>query len=86
MEIGRGHFPPVGSPDGPVSLFVHEFDEGYLIHAGWPAPEDPTAPPSSPGGSNIVINKSNGDVTSVPNFPAELAIETYRDWYRPENS
>ncbi|MCK7625348.1 hypothetical protein MUU72_19945 [Streptomyces sp. RS10V-4] len=83
LEIGRTHFPPVGSPDGPVSLFVHEFDEGYLIHAGWPAPEDPTAPPATPGGSNIVINKANGDVTSVPNFPPESAIEVYRQWYRP---
>ncbi|MEK2473672.1 MULTISPECIES: hypothetical protein [Streptomyces] len=83
LEIGRAYFPPVGSPGGPVSLLVHEFDEGYLVHAGWPAPEDPTAPPVSPGGTNIVITKSNGDVTTVPNFPPESAIAVYRQWYRP---
>ncbi|MFF0625409.1 hypothetical protein [Streptomyces sp. NPDC004296] len=83
LEIGRAYFPPVGSPGGPVSLLVHAFDEGYLVYAGWPAPEDPTAPPVSPGGTNIVITKSNGDVTTVPNFPPESAIAVYRQWYRP---
>ncbi|MGG2462930.1 hypothetical protein ACO0M4_24475 [Streptomyces sp. RGM 3693] len=82
LEIGRAYFPPVGSPGGPVSLLVHVFDEGYLVHAGWPAPEDPTAPPAGPGGTNIVIAKSNGDVTTVPNFPPESAISVYRQWYR----
>ncbi|MFB7633717.1 hypothetical protein ACFC0M_22630 [Streptomyces sp. NPDC056149] len=82
-EIGSAYFPPVGSPGGPVSLFVHEFAEGYLIHAGWPAPEDPTAPPANPGGTNIVLTKANGDVTTVPNFPPESAIAVYRQWYRP---
>ncbi|GGU88597.1 hypothetical protein GCM10010211_63790 [Streptomyces albospinus] len=77
-DIGRAYFPPVGSPDGPVSLLVHEFDEGYLVQAGWPAPEDPTALPSSPGGANIVIAKSDGEVTYVPNFPPETAIALYR--------
>ncbi|MFF2808546.1 hypothetical protein ACFVT2_15510 [Streptomyces sp. NPDC058000] len=83
LEIGRAYFPPVGSPGGPVSLLVHAFDEGYLVHAGRPAPEDPTAPPASPGGTHIVIAKSNGDVTTVPNFPPESAIAVYRQWYRP---
>ncbi|MGW5939074.1 hypothetical protein ACWIG3_08720 [Streptomyces celluloflavus] len=86
LEIGRAYFPPVGSPGGPVSLFVHEFDIGYLIHAGYPAPEDPTAPPSHPGGSNIAISKLNGDVTTLPNFPPESAVEVYRQWYRPSTS
>ncbi|MCE4943841.1 MULTISPECIES: hypothetical protein [Streptomyces] len=83
LEIGRAYFPPVGAPGGPVSLLVHEFDEGYLVYAGWPAPEDPTAPPASPGGTNIVITKANGDVTTVPNFPPDSAIAVYRQWYRP---
>ncbi|WP_268977861.1 hypothetical protein [Streptomyces sp. GS7] len=82
-DIGRAYFPPVGSPDGPVSILVHEFDEGYLVQAGWPAPEDPTALPSSPGGANIVIAKSDGEVTHVPNFPPEPAIALYRRTRRP---
>lgn len=86
LEIGRGHYPPIGSPGGPASLFVHEFDVGYLIHAGWPAPEDPTAAPPNPGGSHIVISKLNGEVTAVPNFPPESAVEVYRQWYRPSAS
>ncbi|WP_241777682.1 hypothetical protein [Streptomyces sp. CT34] len=85
-DIGRAYFPPVGSPDGPVSILVHEFDEGYLVQAGWPAPEDPTALPSSPGGANIVIAKSDGEVTYVPNFPPEPAIELYRRIRHPGTS
>ncbi|BDM67441.1 hypothetical protein HEK616_09280 [Streptomyces nigrescens] len=85
LDIGRRHFPEVGSPDGPASLHVHEFDLGYLVHAGWPAPEDPTAPPASPGGSNVVINKENGDVTFLPNFPPAEIEDLYRRVYRPSS-
>ncbi|WP_234445375.1 hypothetical protein [Streptomyces rimosus] len=77
LEIGRTHFPPVGSPNGPVSLFVHEFDIGYLIYAGYPPHDDPNSPPPSPGGSNIVISKADGEVTFLPNFPPEPAVELY---------
>ncbi|TSB15687.1 hypothetical protein [Streptomyces benahoarensis] len=77
LEIGRNHFPPVGSPGGPTGLFVHEFDEGYLIHAGWPLPEDPSAPPAQPGGSNVVIAKEDGEVTFLPNFPPPEAVKLY---------
>ncbi|MFG2827894.1 hypothetical protein [Streptomyces sp. NPDC048434] len=77
LEIGRRHYPEVGSPDGPTGLFVHEFDDGYLIHASWPPAEDPTAPPAEPGGSNVVIAKADGEVTFLPNFPPESAVELY---------
>ncbi|MGW8554124.1 hypothetical protein [Streptomyces tubercidicus] len=86
LEIGQKYFPEVGSPGGPSSLYVHEFDIGYLIHAGWPASEDSTGRPSSPGGSNIVISKIDGQVSSVPNFPEETAVEIYRKVYRPDSS
>ncbi|WP_406217727.1 hypothetical protein [Streptomyces decoyicus] len=81
LVIGRQHFPEVGSPGGPSELYVHEFDIGYLIHAGWPAPEDPTARPSEPGGTNVVISKIDGEVADVPNFPPEDAVELYRESY-----
>ncbi|GES29399.1 hypothetical protein AB0G60_07645 [Streptomyces angustmyceticus] len=77
LAIGRQHFPEVGSPGGPSALFVHEFDIGYLVHASWPRPEDPTAPPAELGGSNVVISKTDGEVTFVPNFPPESAVELY---------
>ncbi|MFD7920476.1 hypothetical protein ACFV3R_14775 [Streptomyces sp. NPDC059740] len=86
LEIGRQHFPAPGSPGGPTNLFVHEFDAGYLVHASWPPPEDPQAPPAEPGGSNVVISKINGDVTFVPNFPPEEAVELYHRWYRPSTT
>ncbi|MFE6741990.1 hypothetical protein [Streptomyces tubercidicus] len=86
LEIGQKYFPEVGSPGGPSSLYVHEFDIGYLIHAGWPASEDSAGRPSSPGGSNIVISKIDGQVASVPNFPEETAVEIYREVYRPDSS
>lgn len=77
LEIGRQHFPEVGSPGGPSGLFVHEFDIGYLIHANRPPAEDPTALPAEPGGSNVVIAKGNGEVSFLPNFPPESAVELY---------
>ncbi|MFI9724426.1 hypothetical protein ACIHFE_33150 [Streptomyces sp. NPDC052396] len=83
LEIGRMHFPPIGSPGGPVSLFVHEFDVGYLIRAGWPVPEHPGDIPMAPGGGNIAISKIDGDVAFLPNFPPESAIALYRRSYRP---
>ncbi|MFI6767880.1 hypothetical protein [Streptomyces sp. NPDC050355] len=86
LEIGRQHFPEVGSPGGPAGLFVHEFDLGYLVFASWPPPEDPTAPPADPGGSQVAINKTNGDVTFLPNFPPEAAVELYHRFYRPSEA
>ncbi|MEW9518554.1 hypothetical protein [Streptomyces tubercidicus] len=86
LEIGQKYFPEVGSPGGPSSLYVHEFDIGYLIHAGWPTIPDSTGRPSSPGGSNIVISKIDGQVASVPNFPEETAVQIYRKVYRPNGS
>ncbi|MGI5257693.1 hypothetical protein ACWDBF_17525 [Streptomyces angustmyceticus] len=77
LVIGRQYFSEVGSPGGPSALFVHEFDIGYLILASWPRPEDPTAPPADPGGSHVVISKTDGEVTFVPNFPPEDAVELY---------
>ncbi|MGW7573964.1 hypothetical protein [Streptomyces sp. NPDC054765] len=77
LEIGRQHFPEVGSPGGPSGLFVHEFDIGYLIHASWPRTEDPIAPPAEPGGSNVIVSKLDGEVSFVPNFPPESAVELY---------
>ncbi|MEN2419356.1 hypothetical protein AABB02_14775 [Streptomyces rimosus] len=86
LEIGRHHFPEVGSPGGPSGLFVHEFDVGYLVRASWPAPTDPQAPPADPGGSNVAISKINGDVTFLPNHPPEEAVKIYHRWYRPSGS
>ncbi|MFJ5677635.1 hypothetical protein [Streptomyces sp. NPDC093097] len=77
LDIGRRLFPEVGSPGGPASLHVHEFDLGYLIQAGWPLPVDPTALPAEPGGSNIIIAKGTGEVTYIPNFPPKHAVEHY---------
>ncbi|QTZ91821.1 hypothetical protein [Streptomyces auratus] len=86
LAIGRQHFPEVGSPGGPVELFVHECDLGYLIHAGWPPPADPTAPPAEPGGSNVVVSKSDGEVSFLPNFPPETAVELFHRSYRPKGA
>ncbi|MFI0151011.1 hypothetical protein [Streptomyces lydicus] len=78
LDISRRLHPEVGSPGGPASLLVHEFDLGYLIQVGWPLPEDPTAPPAEPGGSHIIIAKATGEVTYVRNHPPEQAMEHYR--------
>ncbi|MGP4002253.1 hypothetical protein [Streptomyces sp. 8N706] len=61
---------------------MHEFDIGYLVYA-FPPSTAPNGAPPEPGGSNIVISKVNGDISYVPNYPPETAIETYRRFYRP---
>ncbi|MEV5598716.1 hypothetical protein [Streptomyces sp. NPDC052496] len=62
---------------------MHEFDIGYLIYAGYPTHDTPNTPPPSPGGTTIVISKTNGEVTFMPNYPIEPAMELYRRLRRP---
>ncbi|WP_228452744.1 hypothetical protein [Streptomyces alkaliterrae] len=77
LEIGRTCFPETWGDGTPVELRVHEFDIGYLVHAVRSAPVDPTRPPEL-GGSHVVVSKETGDITTVPNFPEEQAVELYR--------
>lgn len=85
LELGRRHFPDVGSPGGPTALFVHEYDLGYLLHASRPPPADPTAPPAEPGGSAVVLAKADGEVTWLPHLPPEAAVELYHRHSRPKS-
>lgn len=87
IEIVLEQFARPYWPDGsPAPLHAHEFEEGYLVYATYPPHDDPTSPPPNPGGSNFVVRKSNGDVTTVPNYPTEMAIEVYRKFYQPSGS
>ncbi|MFG3256345.1 hypothetical protein [Streptomyces sp. NPDC048172] len=64
-------------PDGnPAPLHVAEFDTGFLIHAVMRPPQP--GEQTSMGGSHMVIAKSDGTVTYVPNFPPDSAIALYR--------
>lgn len=86
VEIVLEQFARPYWPDGtPAPLHTHEFEEGYLVYASQP-PRDARMLPPEPGGSQFVVRKSNGDVTTVPNYPAQTAIETYRKFYRPSGS
>ncbi|MEV4433413.1 hypothetical protein [Streptomyces sp. NPDC049555] len=83
VAVARGYCPATWPDGSPMGLAVHEFDEGYLVYAtGAPEP-DPTRPPENLGGSHVVIAKDDGQVSFVPSFPFEQAIELYRTHYRP---
>lgn len=69
LEIGQKYFPEVGSPGGPSSLYVHEFDIGYLIHAGWPTIPDSTGRPSSPGEATSSSPRSTARWRACPTSP-----------------
>ncbi|MFJ9420052.1 hypothetical protein ACIRPT_38745 [Streptomyces sp. NPDC101227] len=73
LEIARTCFKPRCHDGTPASVHVEEFDIGYLIYATFPPTE-----PRSFGGSHLVISKTDGSLTYVPNFPPKSAIALYR--------
>ncbi|WP_329394401.1 hypothetical protein OHA45_12870 [Streptomyces lydicus] len=73
LEIASSRFRPRCHDGTLVPLHVEEFDIGYLIYATFPPTE-----PRSFGGSHLVISKSDGALTYVPNFPPQSAIALYR--------
>lgn len=83
LEAARAEFRP-RLPDGsPAPLRVQEFDLGYLVYPVLP-PHDPSSGPPALGGSHVVVSKATGKLGYVPNFPPDMAIETYRRNYGPE--
>ncbi|MBB1246882.1 hypothetical protein GL263_25510 [Streptomyces durbertensis] len=69
------------APDGSVrTLEVREFDEAYVVRPSGPAPAASGArpTPAEPGGSTFVVAKAGGEVTTLPNYPCEQAIASYR--------
>ncbi|MFI5521182.1 hypothetical protein [Streptomyces platensis] len=80
LTTARAHFRPRCHDGTLASLQVQEFDIGYLIYATFPPTE-----PRSFGGSHLVISKTDGALTFVPNFPPEKAIARYRERRRPSS-
>ncbi|MFD7293062.1 hypothetical protein ACFV9W_07205 [Streptomyces sp. NPDC059897] len=80
LAAARSRFEVLDLEGNPASLHVVEFDIGFLVHAVMAPP--PPGVPAPPGGSHMVISKSDGAVTHVPNFPPESAIDLYRSMRR----
>ncbi|MFG2889174.1 hypothetical protein [Streptomyces sp. NPDC048248] len=78
LEIAGASFKPIYRDGTPASLRVEEFDIGYLILATFPPTE-----PRSFGGSHLIISKTDGTPTFVPNFPPKSAIALYRKRHHP---
>ncbi|MGY5123876.1 hypothetical protein [Streptomyces nigrescens] len=78
LARARAHFRPRCRDGSPASVHVQEFDLGYLIYATFPPTE-----PRSFGGSHLVISKTDGALTFVPNFPPASAIALYRRRHHP---
>ncbi|MGW1373898.1 hypothetical protein ACWD6P_06390 [Streptomyces sp. NPDC002446] len=81
LAAARARFEVLDLEGNPAPLYVVEFDIGFLVHAVMPPPPPGTQAPL--GGSHMVISKSDGAVTYVPNFPPDSAIELYRSMRRP---
>ena len=64
-------------PDNPPEPGLHEFDLGWVV---WPmpaTPADPTHPPASTGGPQVVIDRETGDLSRWPSIPAAAIAEKY---------
>ncbi|WP_399094208.1 hypothetical protein ACGH2B_25170 [Streptomyces sp. BBFR2] len=81
LTAARARFQVLDPAGNPAPLHVAEFDIGFLIHAVMPPPPPGARTPL--GGSHMVIAKSDGAVTYVPNFPPDSAIALYRGLRRP---
>ncbi|MFD5395591.1 hypothetical protein ACFWJW_15365 [Streptomyces sp. NPDC127097] len=73
LDPARVHFRPRCRDGTPASLHVQEFDIGHLVHATFPPTE-----PRSFGGSHLILSKTDGALTFVPNHPPRSAIARYR--------
>jgi len=80
LTIARAHFRPRCNDRTLATVHVQEFDIGYLIYATFPPTE-----PRCFGGSHLVISKTDGALTFLPNFPPDTAIAHYRERRRPSS-
>lgn len=66
-------------------LSFKEFDLGYLV---WitPPPRDATSPPSSVGGSYLIVDKVSGETSAWPMLGASMTIDQYRRTRRGEQT
>ncbi|MFZ3598905.1 hypothetical protein [Streptomyces sp. BH104] len=80
LAAARSRFEVLDPAGNPAPLHVAEFDIGFLVHAVMPPP--PPGTPAPLGGSHMVISKTDGAVTYVPNFPPDSAIDLYRSMRR----
>ncbi len=78
LEIAGIHFKPRCRDGSPASVHVEEFDIGFLVYATFPPTE-----PRSFGGSHLIISKTDGTPTFVPNSPPKSAIALYRKRHHP---
>ncbi|MFI9048462.1 hypothetical protein [Streptomyces sp. NPDC053427] len=81
LESVRRQFGQPRSFDGTLApLHVEEFDLGYLVYATFAKPVDKNGRPvpAPPGGSNFVVAKDTGKISTVPNYPPDQAIALYR--------
>lgn len=86
LELVKGRFGQPTLPDGTLApLLVQEFDLGYVVYAVFPKPTavGGVPQPAEPGGSNFIVAKDSSEITTLPNYPPELAIQVFRKHYRP---
>lgn len=70
MSEGRVVVPEIG---------LYEFDLGWVAWREVPAPTDPSCPPASTGGPQIVVDSERGEITTWQPLPAPLIAEQYAE-------
>ncbi len=81
LDMVRSRYARPVLPDGGTAeMRVHEFDEGFVVHAVFPPVTDTEGlpRPAQPGGGKIVVSKETGETFTAPNLPTEKAIALYR--------
>jgi hypothetical protein len=63
---------------GQVEVGIYEFDLGFVVWPVEPAPTDWSRPPSSIGGSVMVIDGQTGQPSIWPRLAAPQVAELYR--------
>jgi hypothetical protein len=57
---------------------IEEFDLGYVAWRRQPPRPDPTIPPSTVGGTVLVVDKETGEITSWPTIGSTGVIKLFR--------
>jgi hypothetical protein len=78
LERTRAAFHASPLANGPVDVGIYEFDLGFVVWPVGPPPTDWSRPPSTIGGSVLVIDLHTGQPSVWPRIAAPNVAELYR--------
>jgi hypothetical protein len=78
LERTRMAFNASPSATGPVDVGIYEFELGFVVWPVEPPPTDWSRPPSTIGGSVLVIDRQTGQPSVWPRIAAPNVADLYR--------